>query len=796
MSSSQQQPSQGFDALSVTTGSFGVHTQTTSAQRSLKSGDSVPQRIGKYQILGLLGTGNMGEVYLAQDHEGNRRVALKVPQAAILESDAALLRFRREAEAIGRLRHRNICPLFEFGEANGRAFIAMGYVEGKPLSHYLRGRKRQPSRQIAVLFRKLAQVLEYSHQEGIVHRDLKPANIMIDQEHEPVIMDFGLAYEINAEEQTRLTQTGIIIGTPAYMSPEQIRGSGEGVTAASDIYSLGLVLFEALTGELPYKGTMAALFGQILTQDPLFPSYLNPDVDETLELICLKMMAKEPSDRFASMGEVQASLADYLRGKPVRVAMSAWDELPLIPSMSGKSWSDVTAENTSGESAVSNLPRSGIQKVANRSDEVNSSAAPWTLFHVLLVFTSITFGILAITFGVLALDRHWQVEMLSEQLQWQARQQAKPVRPIPDLAVASGVESRDQNPEVPRANLLVQAKPSDVPPFGAASQGNTSFVPPPAMRMPGVEAKLPEIPAAVPRPEQSYIPLKPQQLSDSSRAQLGMSQPVGPQGRPASGALPRVSELRTQLIQMARKSQQHVPAPGQEFGFAVSDVLIVCCWCPPGKFKMGASASNASHPDDLVTISRGFFLSQTECTQRLFHTIMQGHPLRATPDARLPVTNVSRADAFAFCSRLSQLLQSSERRIPEIVVTLPTEAQWEYACRAGSDTEFGAPIPSEAELEQFAHFGKRSAAYPVASRRPNSWNLFDMHGNVHEWCLDKYQPELQGKVNPFATEGEGYVFRGGATNSTAVDCRCSSRFQSSSGDGGTDLGFRFLIKLK
>ena len=276
------------------------------------------QEFGRYRIVRQLGKGAMGVVYLAEDTQLERQVALKTPHFEQQPTEELLERFYREARAAATLRHPNICPVYDVGQIEGTHYISMAYIEGNPLSAFVRT-KPQPERQILLVVRKLAQALQEAHEHGIVHRDLKPANIMVDKRNEPVIMDFGLARQLQREQNIRITQSGMLIGTPAYMSPEQIDGDPDKVGPQSDQYSLGVILYELLTGQLPFRGSLSAVMAQILTKETTRPSQLRPDLDLRIEAVCLKMMAKDPAQRFASLSAVAEELAGILRN-PARQA--------------------------------------------------------------------------------------------------------------------------------------------------------------------------------------------------------------------------------------------------------------------------------------------------------------------------------------------------------------------------------------------------------------------------------------------------------------------------------------------
>jgi serine/threonine protein kinase/HEAT repeat protein len=268
----------------------------------------------------------MGSVYLAHDTQLDRRVALKVPHIDPDGSPLALERFYREARAAATLHHPNLCPVYDAGQIDGVPYLTMAYVEGRPLTDFIDPKKPVAPRQAAALVRKLALALQEAHAKGVVHRDLKPGNVMITTAREPVVLDFGLARLARAKDM-RLTQTGRVMGTPAYMPPEQVLGDVDAMGPGCDVYSLGVMLYELLTGRVPFEGTGMGVLALILTAVPQPPSALRPGLDARLEAICLKAMAKQAADRYASMSALAAALQDYLRGSssaaPAPAASSA-----------------------------------------------------------------------------------------------------------------------------------------------------------------------------------------------------------------------------------------------------------------------------------------------------------------------------------------------------------------------------------------------------------------------------------------------------------------------------------------
>ncbi len=272
------------------------------------SNDVTSQSImfGRYRLIRQLGKGGMGEVYLAEDTQLERRIALKTPHLA--QSDVHQQRFVNEGKAAATLHHPGICPVFDAGEIDGQPFITMAYIDGDTLREHWERSDDRSTLETVRIFAEISKAMRVAHDAGIVHRDLKPSNVMLDAAGQPVVMDFGLAFRESQAEGTRLTQTGDTFGSPAYMSPEQIENAAANVEPASDIYSLGVMLFEALTGRLPFTGTVSSILVQIARDAPPLPSQLRADIDPELEQLCLQMLAKDPAERPASMNAVAERL--------------------------------------------------------------------------------------------------------------------------------------------------------------------------------------------------------------------------------------------------------------------------------------------------------------------------------------------------------------------------------------------------------------------------------------------------------------------------------------------------------
>src|SRR5580700_4732116 len=271
----------------------------------------------RYELTHLIARGGMAQVYRARDRQLDRPVALKVLFPELSVDRAFVERFRREAQAAANLSHPNIVPVFDWGEDNGAYFIVMEFVDGRALSAVLRESGPLPPQQSATIAAHVASALAFAHRHGVVHRDVKPGNVLITADGTVKVTDFGIARAMNTEES--LTQTGAVMGTAAYFSPEQ--AEGKGVDARSDIYSLGVVLYEMAVGRPPFTGdSPVAVASKHVRDAPVLPREANPAVPMALEAIVMMAMAKNPDDRYRSAEELRADLLRFADGRPVEAA--------------------------------------------------------------------------------------------------------------------------------------------------------------------------------------------------------------------------------------------------------------------------------------------------------------------------------------------------------------------------------------------------------------------------------------------------------------------------------------------
>ncbi len=283
--------------------------------RPLPAQVAQPKRFGDYELLGEIARGGMGVVYRARQVELDRVVALKMILGGRLANQEDVKRFRTEAEAAAKLSHPNIVAVHEVGEVEGQHFFSMKFIEGASLAQKL-STGPLPGRAAARYVRLIARAIHHAHRHGILHRDLKPSNIMLDADDEPHVTDFGLAKRLGGDSGQ--TRSGAVLGTPSYMAPEQATGRSRDLGPACDIYGLGALLYEAITGRPPFRAEspMDTLM-QVMEIEPVPPRLLNPNVDADLETVCLKCLEKDPHRRYASAEALAEDLQRYLNGESI-----------------------------------------------------------------------------------------------------------------------------------------------------------------------------------------------------------------------------------------------------------------------------------------------------------------------------------------------------------------------------------------------------------------------------------------------------------------------------------------------
>jgi len=659
----------------------------------------LPEVFGRYRILKKLGEGGMGVVYLAEDVPLRRQVAIKVPTFADGESPQIIDRFVREARLAAQIVHPNLCPIHDVGTIDNIYFLTMAFIEGNPLSRLIQPGHPWPARKAVELVRQLANVLQVLHERKIIHRDLKPANVMIRPDESLVLMDFGLARAMEGASQ-RLTGTAMI-GTPNYMAPEQIEADPSSHTAQTDIYALGVILFQLLVSECPFRGSTLELMAQTLHAQPPAPSSLRPELDAELDQLCLWAMNKKPDHRPGSMKEFAASLTGYLDGKP-------------------------------------NVPDGAVRVICAGCGKAVKIPA--------------------------------------------ASQKKKLVCPRCRTPLAA-------KPAVP---LIKMEEVSDPPLIGID----------PA-------ASIPTVVMSVRSRKWTWF------------AVAGLLLLAGLTG---------LWFGRTRVL-------EYVGFAEPKTDEMTNSIDMKFVRIPAGTFKMGALPTEGTtetneSPQHDVQITTSFWMGAYEVTQDEYKVVMSRSPsafgpggkgaedVRGIDSGRLPVESISWEEAQEFCRRLTA---RSEEKKKGREYRLPTEAEWEYACRAGEANIFhfgndldykaanfdseksyqGKEAPSSVPADA-KQVPKPGHPLPVGTYPANRWGLYDMHGNVKEWCRDLYIAEyylIGPRLDPFGTEQPGRsilgnaaarVTRGGDWTCAAKDCRTAYRGSQKDNVRNGWTGFRVV----
>jgi len=722
-------------------------------------------RIGRYVLHAPLGSGGMGDVFLAFDTRMERFAALKQLPAATWQDVAAVQRFRQEVKAAAKLKHPNIVTAYDAGEHEGRHYLVMEYIEGRDLAAVVRADGPLPVPAALDYLLQTARGLAFAHAHGVVHRDIKPANLLVGREGLVKILDLGLARledrrPLVAAVRDGLTNSGHILGTVDYMAPEQAADTRD-ADARADIYSLGCTFYRLLTGEALYAEE-TVVKKLLAHRDQPIPSLRvrRADVSPAYDALFQRMVAKRPEDRQQSMQQV----IDEFTAARVGAAV---------------------APHSAAVNAV---------KVSRNSDEVDSAA------------------------GLVDLQPMLKHEPTQDELDTAPRSETTlSSLPRPPITLPARVPSTRMWRVVAAAAAVAAAVAGIILWFqdpedrtAAKLESPTGGHPPPT---PSAETASPTI-------------LRSATSSRDSQA-IVVSAPAG------------VAPQRAQAPFNAAAAHVHQHDWAQFLGAKIeleNDVGMELRLIPPGEFSMGTSNEEiaalvlseknpigkqvvgSQGPRHRVTISRPFYVGTTEVTQAQYRSVMNGNPAAFSPRGpqsvavvgldtdRFPVESVSWFEAVEFCNQLSRREKLAEYyRIEQDVVSvgggagyrLPTEAEWEYACRAGSETPFW-PGSDLSRLSDAAWLGAdgHERPHPVKAKSPNPFGLFDVHGNVWEWCFDWFGPYVAQPVTDPSGPSRpdrvlsGRVMRGGGYNTSPTTARSAWRFINSPENRYPFGGFR------
>lgn len=720
-----------------------------------------------YDILEELGRGGMGIVYLALQHSTKRRVALKVLLEGVLASESAKRRFQREVELAAQLDHPNIVTVLESGIASGRYYCAMQYIEGRRLDHYVKD-ESPPVSALLKLFDRICRAVSHAHQRGVIHRDLKPSNIIIDGDGVPHVLDFGLAKQSiddsTADAQlTQLSVTGQVMGTLPYMSPEQTAGNPREIDVRSDVYALGVILYEMLTGQFPYPvvGHIGDVLRHIVETAPRRPSGINRRIDDEIETILLKSLAKEPQRRYQSADALADDIECYLAGHPISAKRdSGWYvtrkllrryRFPFAAGLLILAVSVFSLSVYSGQRA---------RIVQMRAADIVAASA---------------------TNPAASLD---ELTRLGD-----------PVRSVARQIVTESVQSEAalrRIMAVSLAPLLASEafwKAIDGGPLWRHGEWLELLVHDGSITPATIEAWQGQIQSWTPKQRYVFFIL----IGNCTGADADDSLANWCAEHAANETNPGVASA----AQWAAAHLGHT-SPIKSFNDGrFVDPLTGLNFIPIPAADMFAPGSPADEPDRLEdedhtgapTPVRAFQMAQTETTWPIVDQFLSDpankdirnspemvewlRVMEAIPEEQRPacaVGRLSRPIVERFCQWLNNLPQSQN---PTRRYRLPTEIEWEYACRAGNTGRFCYGDDPK-YLPLFARCNGAVVDHHAAGEfLPNFFGLYDMHGGLWEHTSTLYPIELIDGAN--YPDGDYRVIRGGAYYSPAVRCRSAQR---------------------
>jgi serine/threonine protein kinase/formylglycine-generating enzyme required for sulfatase activity len=729
------------------------------------------REFGPYPILEEIARGGMGIVYLAWDPNLDRRIALKVMAAGGEASRGQVKRFKREISTTAKIRHKNIVTVFDVGVHKGHHYYTMEYIEGPSLAELV---GKIPLKRAVEIVESIANALHVAHEAGVLHRDLKPANILLDKGKVPKVVDFGLAKD--ASDDALKTRSGTAIGTPAYMSPEAVQGRVREISKRSDVYSLGVILYELLTTRQPFRGdTRMEVMMKVVEEEPAGPRSINPRIPADLEAICLRAMAARKRDRYRNAGDLAEDLRRFREGEIV-VAK------PL---------------------GIARRLHTSISREAK------------VIFGGLLCALSMLSVILGLVLPVMP-DVEGDPAVKAALLAFRdAKAYGTSRRPSPEPAKPPAPAPREPAPasQPGKTGETGEKPPPARPPEKSLEDAFFEKILRHVSGVRTVESKI--------RLLRSYLDTYP----DGKHTAAALERIRALKAQALDDQLAPVEELRARYIRTVKDASVSLPPDvkkGKEPGTFVNtrdgaDLVLV----PGGSYSVGSDKGRTLEgPRHAVKLSP-FLLCATEVTSEKYARFLNEHGGNHTEDDMLMVSDssVEGGDEWNWGVVRSQgrwVPAPGCARRPVTYVTwygarayakwaggtLPTEAQWEAACRGWTRTAYYWGDADHWEYMWYSD-NARGRTHDVGKLGPNPFGLWDMSGNVSEWCRDYYTEDFYarraaGGTDPInSTRGPVIlrVVRGGALNDNVEACSSFRRESLGPLETSGIVGFRYAIPI-
>ncbi len=771
-------------------------------------------RLGGYSVTKLLGAGGMGMVFQAEDPHLQRKVALKVMRPEVAAVNNAKARFLREARTMALIEHDHVVAVFQVGEDRGVPFMAMPFLLGMPLDVVLKKNRNIPLVLALRMGYQIAIGLASAHAKGLIHRDIKPANIWIETQNNNRVklLDFGLAR--GDKEDIQLTQSGSILGTPAYMAPEQAAGGA--IDARADLFSLGVVLYELTTGRRPFCGanTMAILTALAIHTPPA-PHEIASSVPESVSALIMRLLEKDPERRVGSAQEAAKELAALLKTKAAPAAAQSEEKLAAETAILSPSVPTIRAVARHKELAP---PPAQTSNYGGRKGRLwamiggGALGAAALILAVVTIFFQTPYGTLEVQIDDPKIEARFKNGALI--LADETGKTRYTLRPAAELA--------DKNEKIKAGDYQLRVEGADGLTVDTENftlrDGKREIV------------KVILRPAATPTPASTVSSSPPTDFTPAVAAWEGWST-EGPKP-----AIAPFSPTQARAHQEAWATHLKIPV---EYTNSLDMKFVLI---PPGEFLCGASEKEiedhmamkpnphwkdnipSTGPQHRVVLTQPFYLAVTEVTQKHYQAVTGSNPAhfsesgagyRSIPGespADYPVDSVSWLDATQFANQLSQREQMPEsyargdgsvRRVRNSGYRLPNEAEWEFACRGGAATRFycGEEIHLNDDGWTVGYSDRRP--HRVGKLKPNPFGLHDVIGNLWEWVEDSWGVDDHTKsaakllVDPEPEFTHAFkVNRGGAYDAPPLACSSATRDRRPEDIRDRNLGLRIALSVE